>query len=128
VRIWAVERLATTTVGNSAYREVTNYMKPEGTRYQVTTQVKGLISEITSVSGADAVHDVEGRSLIAERRGYANPTESEAVTWYQKGRMGTRETQNVLQCKTGVCIGDKPINGKTIQMMFWESDQQIVST
>ncbi|OQX79590.1 MAG: hypothetical protein B6D56_06775 [Candidatus Omnitrophica bacterium 4484_70.1] len=36
------QRLATSRVVNSAYREVTNYMKPEGARYWAVTQVKGL--------------------------------------------------------------------------------------
>lgn len=129
MKIWFAERLAITAEGNSAYREVTNYMKPEGTGYLVTTQVKVLSSEITSVSIADAVHLAEGRSLIDEKRGYENATESKSVTRYQRDKLGTRETLNVLQSRNGVCIGriSKPINGKAIQMTFWESDQSIVS-
>lgn len=104
-------------------------MKPEGTRYLVTTQVKVLSSEITSVSAADAVHNAEGKSLMTEKRGNENTTESKSVTRYQRDNLGTRETQNVLHSRNGECIGKtiKPINGEAIQMTFWESDQPIVS-
>ncbi len=68
------EELATTSVGNSAYRKATEYMKPEGTRYWATTQVKGLSPENISVSVADAVHLAEGNMLITVKRGSKHPT------------------------------------------------------
>lgn len=54
------------------------------------------------------------------RRGDVSPTGSKTVAWYQREIMGTREAQYALP--TGVCAV-KPINGKIVQMAYWESDQ-----
>ena len=120
------ERLAASLKPNSAYEEVTNRMKPEGGSCWATTQVKVLSPEIHVVSEADTFQKVEGRSLIADRRGYENPTGSEAVARQQRDRVGTRETQSVPRRNVRVC-DTKPIDGKVAQKMLWESDQPIVS-
>ena len=52
-----------------------------------------------------------------------SPTGSQTVAWYQKENLGTREAQYALP--TGVC-SVKPMNGKTLQMAYWESDQFII--
>ena len=57
------------------------------------------------------------------RQGDVSPTGSQTVAWYQKEIMGTREAQYALP--TGVCAA-KPIDGKMVQMAYWESDQIIV--
>jgi group II intron reverse transcriptase/maturase len=99
-------------------------MKPEGARYQAATQVKGLSPENPVVSEADAVHLAEGNSITTDRRGCDVPTGSETAAWYQKDRLGTRETQSVS--RSGYVLR-KPMNGEAIQMTLWESDQPIVS-
>jgi len=120
------QRLATSRVVNSAYREVTNYMKPEGARHWAVTQVKGLSPKITIVPEAEAVHLAEGSSLIsAKRQGDKNLVGSKTTARYQKDRVGTRETQSVPQ-RQGVCI-TKSIDGKVRQMTLWESDQSTVA-
>ncbi|MBW2023108.1 MAG: hypothetical protein JRI51_09680 [Deltaproteobacteria bacterium] len=87
------QRLAASRVANSAYGEVTNHVKPEGTRYWVVTQVKELSPETPNVSEAEAVHLAEGSSLAtAKRRGGKNLTGSETRARYQKEKAGTRET------------------------------------
>ena len=81
------QRLATSRVVNSAYREVTNYMKPEGARYWAVTQVKGLSPEIVMVPEVEAVHLAEGSSLISvKRRGDKTLAGSETTARYQKDR------------------------------------------
>ncbi len=50
-------------------------------------------------------------------------TSSKTVAWYQTETMGTREPQYALP--VGVC-DFKPMNGKILQIAFWESDQSIV--
>jgi len=45
--------------------------------------------------------------------------------WLLGETMGTREAHYALPTVVGVC-GIKPINGKTSQMAYWESDQFIV--
>ena len=117
---------ATKRVENSAYGEVTNHMKPEGTRYQAVTQVKGLSPEIPNDSEAEAVHSAEGNSLATDRRrGGKNLAGSKTMARYQKGKAGTRETQSVPCEKRRVCI-NKPIDGKLRQKTLWESDRSIV--
>ncbi len=59
------QRLATSRVVNSAYREVTTYMKPEGGRYRAVTQGKRLSSEIIIVPEAESAQLAEGSSLIS---------------------------------------------------------------
>lgn len=59
----------------------------------------------------------------ATRRGVVSPTGSKTAAWYQTENMGTRETQNAFPKR--IC-DFKPINGKILQMAFWESDQFIV--
>ena len=120
------QRLAASRVANSAYGEVTNHMKPEGTRYWAVTQVKELSPETPNVSDAEAVHLAEGSSLAtAKRRGGKNLTGSETTARYQKEKVGTRETQSVPHEYRGVGI-NKPIDGKLMQKALWESDQSIV--
>ena len=120
------QRLAASRVANSAYGEVTNHVKPEGTRYWAVTQVKELSPEISVVSEAEAVHLAEGNSLISDkRRGDKNLTGSETTARYQKEKVGTRETQSVPHEYRGVCV-NKPIDGKLMQKARWESDQSIV--
>jgi len=104
-KIQPQKRLATDCVGNSAYGEVTNHMKPEGARYWAVTRVKGLSPETPVVSEAEAVHLAEGSNLIPdERRGDKNLTGSETTARYQKDRVGTREAPSVLrECKRSMC-------------------------
>ena len=45
-----------------------------------------------------------------ERQGDMSPTGSKTAAWYQTENMGTRETQDALPKKGGVC-DIKPING-----------------
>ena len=56
-------------------------------------------------------------------QGDMSPTGSKTVAWYQKETIGTRETQYAFP--KGVC-DIKPMNGKILQIAFWESDQSIV--
>ena len=56
-------------------------------------------------------------------QGDVSPTGSKTVAWFQTEIMGTREAQNALHCE--VC-DVKPMNGETLQMASWESDQFIV--
>jgi hypothetical protein len=58
-------------------------------------------------------------------QGDVNPTGSKTAAWYQTETMGTREAQYALSTEMGVCAV-KPMNGKTAQMAYWESDQFIV--
>ena len=62
------------------------------------------------------------------RQGDVSPAGSQTAAWYQMETMGTRETQYallVLLTGAGVC-GVKPIDGKSLQMAYWESDQLVV--
>ena len=59
----------------------------------------------------------------ATRQGDVSPTGSKTAAWYQTETMGTRETQYALP--SGV-YDIKPMNGKILQMAFWESDQFVV--
>ena len=56
-------------------------------------------------------------------QGTVSPAGSKTVACYQTETMGTREAHGVLHRE--VC-NVKPINGKTLQMTPWESDQFIV--
>ena len=56
-------------------------------------------------------------------QGNVSPAGSKTAACYQMETMGTREAQGVLHWE--VC-DVKPMNGKTLQMMPWESDQFIV--
>ncbi|MDI6886932.1 MAG: hypothetical protein QMD22_11475, partial [archaeon] len=56
-------------------------------------------------------------------RGYENPTGSKAVARYQMELIRTWESQCIPEGGYGV---DKPINGKRLQMMHWQSDYLIV--
>ncbi len=101
-------------------------------------EVKVISSEILSILEADVIRVTEGSNHttdiehlqswnIAEssatRQGVVSPTGSKTVAWYQTETMGTRETQYALP--KGVC-DIKPINGKILQIAFWESDQFVV--
>jgi len=106
--------------------------------YQATTEVKVISPEISLILEADVICVTEGSIHITAspnlrswniagssgtRRGDVSPTGSQTVAWYQKENLGTREAQYALP--TGVC-SVKPINGKTLQMAYWESDQFII--
>ena len=67
------------------------------------------------------MQDIAESSAI--RRGDVSPTGSKTAAWYQMETIGTRETQDALS--KGVC-DIKPINGKLLQITFWESDQFVV--
>jgi hypothetical protein len=56
-------------------------------------------------------------------QGDVSPAGSQTVACYQKEIMGTREAQYAPP--TGVCAV-KPMDGKMVQMAYWESDQFIV--
>nr|QNO44522.1 hypothetical protein JFDIJABK_00003 [Methanosarcinales archaeon ANME-2c ERB4]QNO44919.1 hypothetical protein ICHINCKE_00021 [Methanosarcinales archaeon ANME-2c ERB4]QNO46262.1 hypothetical protein HPELKGOP_00020 [Methanosarcinales archaeon ANME-2c ERB4] len=61
-------------------------------------------------------------------RGDVSPVGSKTVAWYQTETMGTRETQYALlniPIGEGVC-DIKPMDGKILQMAYWESDQLVV--
>ncbi len=115
-------------------------MKLGGKEYQATIrmEVKVISHEILVILEADVVCATEGSNHItdikhlrswntaessATRQGVVSPTGSKTVAWYQRVTMGTRETQYALP--KGVC-DIKPINGKILQIAFWESDQFIV--
>ena len=100
--------------------------------------MKVISPEILTILEADVLCQTEGsihitissnlRSWnIAEssgtRQGDVSPTGSKTVACYQTEIMGTREAQGVLHLE--VC-DVKPMNGKTLQMTPWESDQFIV--
>ncbi len=101
-------------------------------------EVKVISSEILLILEADVICVTEGsihttvspnlRSWkIAESSGTSqgdmSPTGSKTVAWYQTETMGTREIQYALLKE--VC-DIKPINGKILQIAFWESDQFVV--
>ena len=74
VKIQPEERLATTSELNLAPSLVTDCREAKGMGYWAATQVKGLSSEITIVSVADAVHGAEGSILITvSRQGDESP-------------------------------------------------------
>jgi hypothetical protein len=139
VQIQPGERVAATPEQHLAHRAVTVGCEARGTGYWAATEVKGLSHEIHFVSEADVVHLTEGSTLLAvsplltslnktvslrgTRQGDKCPTGSETVARYQTDIMGTREAQSVLPSE--VCTV-KPIDGKTVQMTLWESDQFIV--
>ena len=106
--------------------------------YQAATEVKVISPEILIILEADvlcltegSIHTTDSSNLrswnIAASSGTwpgdVSPTGSKTVAWYQTETMGTREAQGVLHWE--VC-DIKPINGKTLQMTLWESDQFIV--
>jgi hypothetical protein len=108
--------------------------------YQAATEVKVISPEILIILEADvlcltegSIHTTDSSNLrswnIAASSGTwpgdVSPTGSKTVAWYQTETMGTREAHYALPTVVGVC-GIKPINGKTSQMAYWESDQFIV--
>jgi len=124
VKIQPEERLATTSELNLTPSLATDCRGAKGMGYRAATQVKGLSPEIAIISVADAVH-VCGRQYSHNRywRGYESPTGSETVARHQMDSMGTREAQGAL--REGVC-NNKPIDGKLLQKVPWESDQPIL--
>ena len=101
-------------------------------------EVKVISPEILKILEADVICVTQGsihttispnlRSWnIAESsgtwQGAVSPTGSKTVAWYQTETMGTRETQYAFP--KGLC-DIKPINGKILQIAFWESDQFVV--
>ena len=59
-------------------------------------------------------------------QGDVSPAGSKTAAWYQTDSMGTRETHYALPTVIGGVCGVKPIDGKTSQMAYWESDQLVV--
>ena len=106
-------------------------------------KVKVISPEILSILEADVLRGTEGSirttvSLILRSwniaesymilQGGVRPAGSKTVAWYQTVTMGTREAQCallVLRTELGVC-DVKPIDGKSPQMVYWESDQLVV--
>ena len=101
-------------------------------------EVKVISPEIPMILEADVIRVTEGSNHTtdikhlrswntaessATWRGVVNPTGSKTAAWYQMENMGTRETQDALPKR--VC-DIKPINGKILQIAFWESDQFVV--
>ena len=145
VKIQLEERLAASSGLTFASSRVTGCGEAKRMGYEVATQVKGLSPEITIVSAADVVHSTEGCTLFTASsnlqswniagssgswRGDESPTGSETVApakhfnrTFLEFDMGTREGQSVLL--TGVC-SIKPINGKIVRTIPWESEQLIV--
>jgi len=100
--------------------------------------VKVISPEILLILEADVICVTEGSNHstdikhlqswdIAEssaiRQGDVSPTGSKTAAWYQMETMGTRETQYALPL--GIC-DIKSMNGKILQIAFWESDQFVV--
>ncbi len=100
--------------------------------------MKVISPEILTILEADVLCVTEGsiRTTISPNlrswniaeslttwQGDVSPAGSQTVACYQTETMGTREAQGVLHQE--VC-DFKPINGKTLQMTPWESDQFIV--
>jgi hypothetical protein len=78
----------------------------------------------TAVSLNHRSWNTDGGSMTWQ--GDVSPAGSQTAAWYQIENMGTRETKVLFSLrKSGVC-GVKPIDGKTPQMTYWESDQFIV--
>ena len=101
-------------------------------------EVKIISHEILKILEADVICVTEGSihttdikhlqswntaESSATRQGDVSPAGSKAVAWYQTETMGTRETQYALP--KGVS-DIKPMNGKILQMAYWESDQFVV--
>jgi hypothetical protein len=105
--------------------------------------VKVISPEILMILEADvfcvtegSIHTTVSLNLLSwniagssgTRQGDVSPAGSQTVAWYQMETMGTREAQCaliVLPTGAGVC-GVKPIDGKSPQMAYWESDQLIL--
>jgi len=101
-------------------------------------EVKVISPEILMILEADVIRVTEGSNhsnenkhlqswdiaeSLANRRGAVSSTGSKTVAWYQTEVMGTRDTQYALA--SGIC-DIKPMNGKILQIAFWESDQFVV--
>ncbi len=101
-------------------------------------EVKVISPEILKILEADVIRVTEGSNYITEikhlqswdiaessatRQGEVSPAGSKTAAWYQTETMGTRETQYALPKR--VC-DIKPMNGKILQIAFWESDQFVV--
>jgi group II intron reverse transcriptase/maturase len=89
--------------------------------------VKGFSPEIPVVSVADTVPEGAGNTPITVKRGYACPTGFRPVASYQKERLGTWESHNVLTRKCGEYGLPSLEYGKVIQMTLWQSDKPIVA-
>ena len=120
------KRPATTLIPSSACSKVTSCVKPEGgSSWAAGDKPKVLSPEITIIGRADRLHFLESSMAIsAKGKEIATSPGSEAVAREQKDSAGTRETRSIPQ--NGVWTA-KPINGKAIQTMLWESDQPIVA-
>ena len=139
VKIQPEEGLTTTSELNPSTQVlVTGCCEARGMGYWAATQVKVPAPEIHLVSEVDVFHLTEDNTLItvnpnlrswniAGSSGVLQGDASQgggldAVARYQRIRLGSREVQDVFL--TGVC-GVKPMNGETLQMACWESDQFI---
>ncbi|MCX6841670.1 MAG: hypothetical protein NTX53_05250, partial [candidate division WOR-3 bacterium] len=108
---------------NSAPGGAIRHREARGMGYWAVTQVKGLSPEIPVVPVAETVYRVEGSILTVAKRDGANLAGSETTARYQRASIGTRETHDV-PARVGA---NKPlINGKTVPMASWESDQLVV--
>jgi len=140
VKIQPEERLATTSELNPTPGLVTGRCEAGGMGYQAATEVKVISPEILMILEADVICVTEGSihtaispnlqswniaESLRTRQGDVSPTGSQTAAWYQTETMGTREAQYALSTVVGVCVV-KPMNGKTAQMAYWESDQFIV--
>ena len=92
-----------------------------------SARVKGFSPEIPVVSVADTVPEGAGNTPITVKRGYACPTGFRPVASYQKERLGTWESHNVLTRKCGEYGLPSLEYGKVIQMTLWQSDKPIVA-
>ena len=80
----------------------------------------------TTVSPNLRFWNTDGCSMTWQ--GGASPAGSKTAAWYQTVTMGTREAHYALlvpHTGAGVCEV-KPIDGKSSQMAYWESDQRIL--
>jgi hypothetical protein len=139
VKIQPEERLATISELNLAPSLVTGCSEAKGMGYWAATQVKGLSPEIPIVSVADVLQLTEGRTLIA-----VNPSLVSCNFGKSAGILARRCEPDGVGDRGTVSKGDcrnsggpkcspkwgyviiKPIDGKTLQMTLWESDQFIV--
>ncbi|OQX79592.1 MAG: hypothetical protein B6D56_06785 [Candidatus Omnitrophica bacterium 4484_70.1] len=109
---WQVGLRRCTRKGHHSHR------KPKATASELYS------TEIVMVPEAEAVHLAEGSSLISvKRQGDKTLAGSETTARYQKDRIGTRETQSAPRSEEWKA---KPIDGKVVQKVLWESDQPIV--
>src|SRR5574341_2064890 len=99
--------------------EIGTYLISEGKEVICVTEGSNHTTDIKHLQSWNIAES------YASRRGVVSPTGSKTAAWYQTETMGTRETQYALPTIVGVS-DIKPMNGKILQMAFWESDQFVV--